>query len=126
MELTDVARQFVLHWGEMGTAWGVNRTVAQIRRPLVLPRSPASCGRDRGNLGGGALQRQQQPQGVAGLEPGATSHVLGDRRDYFETSHDVWALFTTIVRERKEREFDPTTRLLQQLVEQPGFRTRKP
>jgi DNA-binding transcriptional regulator GbsR (MarR family) len=54
------------------------------------------------------------------------THVLGDRRDYFETSHDVWELFRTIVRERKEREFDPTARLLRELVAQPSFEAEPP
>jgi DNA-binding transcriptional regulator GbsR (MarR family) len=52
--------------------------------------------------------------------------VLGDRRDYFETSLDVWELFRTIVRERKEREFDPTVRVLQELVSTPGFEQESP
>jgi len=55
-----------------------------------------------------------------------TAQVLGDRRDYFETSSDVWALFRTVVRERKEREFDPTTSMLQALVKQPGFDKETP
>lgn len=55
-----------------------------------------------------------------------TTQVLGDRRDYFETSSDVWELFRTVVRERKEREFDPTTRMLADLVAQPGFADESP
>ena len=47
--------------------------------------------------------------------------MLGDRRDYFETSVDVWELFRTVVRERKEREFDPTIRMLREVVASPDF-----
>lgn len=121
MELTESARRFVVHWGEMGNAWGVNRTVAQIHallffhgRPLhaediantlVVARSNVSTSlRELQNWG---LVRQTQ--------------VLGDRRDYFETSSDVWELFRTIVRQRKEREFAPTVQMLEGLVASPGF-----
>lgn len=122
MELTDTARQFVVHWGEMGSAWGVNRTVAQIHsllffhgRPLHAEAIAETLGVARSNVST-SLKELQSWQLVR------TTHVLGDRRDYFESaSHDVWALFTTIVKERKEREFDPTTRLLEQLVASPQF-----
>ena len=54
------------------------------------------------------------------------THVLGDRRDYYETSSDVWELFRTVVRERKTREFDPTTRMLRELVRKPDFAQESP
>lgn len=126
MELTDVARQFVVHWGEMGSSWGVNRTVAQIHallffhgRPLHAEEIAETLGVARSNVSN-SLKELQSWNLIR------TSHMLGDRRDYFETSHDVWALFRTIVRERKEREFDPTTRMLQQLVNEPGFAQEPP
>jgi DNA-binding transcriptional regulator GbsR (MarR family) len=126
MELTDVARQFVVHWGEMGSSWGVNRTVAQIHallffhgRPLHAEDIAETLGVARSNVSN-SLKELQSWNLIR------TSHVLGDRRDYFETSHDVWTLFSTIVRERKEREFDPTTRMLKQLVNQPDFDKESP
>lgn len=122
MELTEVARQFVVHWGEMGTAWGVNRTVAQIHallffhgRPLHAEAIADTLGVARSNVST-SLKELQNWQLIR------VTHVLGDRRDYFESaSHDVWALFATIVKERKEREFDPTTRMLEQLVASAEF-----
>ncbi|OGB02663.1 MAG: MarR family transcriptional regulator [Burkholderiales bacterium RIFCSPLOWO2_12_FULL_64_99] len=126
MELTDVARQFVLHWGEMGTAWGVNRTVAQIHALLFFHGRPLHAEEIAETLGVARSNVSNSLKELQAWNLVRTSHVLGDRRDYFETSHDVWALFTTIVRERKEREFDPTTRLLQQLVEQPDFERESP
>ena len=126
MELTDVARQFVLHWGEMGTAWGVNRTVAQIHALLFFHGRPLHAEEIAETLGVARSNVSNSLKELQAWNLVRTSHVLGDRRDYFETSHDVWALFTTIVRERKEREFDPTTRLLQQLVVQPGFERESP
>lgn len=126
MQLSDVARQFVVHWGEMGSAWGVNRTVAQIHallffhgRPLYAEEIAETLGVARSNVS--TSLKELQSWNLVRI-----SHVLGDRRDYFDTSHDVWALFNTIVRERKEREFDPTTRLLQQLVAQPEFENESP
>jgi len=122
MELTEVARQFVVHWGEMGNAWGVNRTVAQIHallffhgRPLNAEDIAETLGVARSNVST-SLKELQNWQLVR------VTHALGDRRDYFESaSHDVWSLFTTIVKERKEREFDPTIRMLEQLVQSPAF-----
>ena len=119
--LSPTSRRFVLHWGEMGSRWGVNRSVAQIHallflsgRPmhaeeiadtLVVARSNVSTSlREHGNLN---LVRAVQ--------------LLGDRRDHFETSKDVWTLFRTVVRERKAREFDPTVAMLRELVADPAF-----
>ena len=121
MELTDIARRFVVHWGEMGSAWGVNRTVAQTHallfihgRPLHAEELAATLGVARSNISNSLKELQNW-----GLV--RTTHMLGDRRDYFETSSDVWELFRTIVRERKEREFDPTTHLLAELVARDDF-----
>ncbi|MDO5692368.1 MAG: MarR family transcriptional regulator [Pseudomonadota bacterium] len=121
MQLTDTARRFVVHWGEMGSAWGVNRTVSQIHallyyhgRPLNAEDIADTLSVARSNVS--TSLKELQNWGLVRV-----THVLGDRRDYFETSSDVWELFRTIVRERKEREFDPTTRLLRELVAQPGF-----
>ncbi len=54
------------------------------------------------------------------------TQVLGDRRDYFETSSDVWELFRTVVRERRRREFEPTVRVLTELTKEPGFAKESP
>lgn len=121
MELSDVARQFVLHWGEMGSAWGVNRTVAQIHALLFFHGRPLNAEQIAETLGVARSNVSNSLKELQSWNLIRTSHVLGDRRDYFDTSHDVWALFATIVKERKEREFDPTTKLLKQLVSQAEF-----
>lgn len=126
MELSDVARQFVVHWGEMGSAWGVNRTVAQIHALLFFHGRPLHAEEIAETLGVARSNVSTSLKELQSWNLVRVSHVLGDRRDYFDTSHDVWALFNTIVRERKEREFDPTTRLLQQLVAQPEFENESP
>ncbi|RQO57931.1 MarR family transcriptional regulator [Paucibacter sp. KBW04] len=121
MELSDVARKFVVHWGEMGNAWGVNRTVAQIHALLFFHGRPLHAEEIAETL---AVARSNVSTSLKELQNWnliRVAHVLGDRRDYFETSVDVWELFRTIVRERKEREFDPTVRVLGELVADPGF-----
>jgi len=126
MELSDVARSFVLHWGEMGSAWGVNRTVAQIHallffhgKPLHAEELSATLGVARSNVS--TSLKELQNWGLVRV-----THVLGDRRDYFETSSDVWTLFRTVIRERKEREFDPTTRALAAMTAMPAFEREPP
>lgn len=126
MELTETARRFVLHWGEMGTAWGVNRTVAQIHALLFFHGRPLNAEEIASTL---VVARSNVSTSIKELMNWGLvrqTQMLGDRRDYFETSSDVWELFRTIVRERKEREFEPTVQLLQTLVNTPGFESEAP
>lgn len=126
MELTDVARKFVVHWGEMGSAWGVNRTVSQIHALLFFHGRPLHAEEISETLGVARSNVSNSLKELVNWKLIRTTQVLGDRRDYFETSSDVWELFRTVVRERKEREFDPTTRMLADLVAQPGFADESP
>jgi DNA-binding transcriptional regulator GbsR (MarR family) len=126
MELTDVARKFVIHWGEMGSAWGVNRTVAQIHALLFFHGRPIHAEEIAETLGVARSNVSNSLKELVNWKLIRTTQILGDRRDYFETSSDVWELFRTVVRERKEREFDPTTRMLQALVTQPDFANELP
>ena len=126
MELSDVARKFVVHWGEMGTAWGVNRTVSQIHALLFFHGRPLHAEEITETLGVARSNVSNSLKELLNWKLVRTTQVLGDRRDYFETSLDVWELFRTVIRERKEREFDPTTRMLEELVNQPGFTKESP
>jgi DNA-binding transcriptional regulator GbsR (MarR family) len=121
MELSETGRRFVLHWGEMGSAWGVSRSVAQIHALLFFHGKPLHAEEISDTLDAARSNVSTCLKELQNWKLIRTTHVMGDRRDYFETSHDVWELFRTIVRERKEREFDPTARLLRELVAQPGF-----
>ena len=121
MELTPIAKQFVVHWGEMGSAWGVNRTVAQLHALLFFHGRPLNAEEIADTL---VVARSNVSNSLKELQSWKlirTTHVLGDRRDYFETSTDVWELFRTIVKERKQREFDPTVRMLRELSTAPDF-----
>jgi DNA-binding transcriptional regulator GbsR (MarR family) len=109
--------RFVLHWGEMGTRWGVSRTVAQIHALLFLLGRPLHAEAiaevlqvARSNVSG-SLRELQNWNLVKVV------HLAGDRRDHFETAQDPWELMRIIVRERKERELEPTVAFLRGCVE---------
>ena len=116
MELTPVSQKFILHWGEMGTRWGINRTVAQIHallylspRPLNAEEIAETLGVARSNVSN-SLKELQQWQIVR------MAHVMGDRRDHFESMKDVWEMFRIVLDERRRRETDPTLNLLRECV----------
>ena len=116
--LTPVAQKFILHWGEMGTKWGINRTVAQVHALLFLSPTPvpadeisATLSVARSNVS--TSLRELQGWGIVHLV-----HVLGDRRDHFESTKDVWEIFRTVSEERKRREIDPTLRVLAECVQE--------
>lgn len=116
MKLNPVAQRFVLHWGEMGSKWGVNRTVSQIHALLYLAGKPMPADEIAETLD---VARSNVSNSIKELQNWnliQMVHVLGDRRDHFVTSTDVWALFRTVVSERKEREFDPTISVLRECL----------
>lgn len=121
MQLTDVQRKFVLHWGEMGSMWGVNRTVSQIHALLFVHGHAMHAEEISETLGVARSNVSNSLKELQAWNLMRVTHILGDRRDYFETSVDVWELFRTVVRERKEREFDPTIRVLREIVASPDF-----
>jgi DNA-binding transcriptional regulator GbsR (MarR family) len=114
--LTPVTRKFILHWGEMGTRWGINRTVAQVHallfvspRPLNADELVEALGVARSNIS--TSLRELQAWGIVRVV-----HVQGDRRDHFESLADVWQLFQVIAQERKRREVDPTMALIRDCI----------
>src|SRR6266566_3783347 len=114
--LTPVQEKFILHWGEMGTRWGINRTVAQIHALLYLSADPLHAEEiarllsvARSNVS--SSLRELQGWGIVRI-----AHVLGDRRDHFESLKDVWEIFRIVAEERKRREIDPTLRVLRECV----------
>ena len=114
--LTPIQQKFILHWGEMGTRWGINRTVAQIHallflspRPLHAEEIAATLGVARSNVS--TSLRELQGWGIVHV-----THLLGDRRDHFESMKDVWEMFRLIVDERRKREAAPTLTMLRDAV----------
>jgi DNA-binding transcriptional regulator GbsR (MarR family) len=117
--LTPVAERFVLHWGEMGARWGVNRTVAQIHALLFLSGRPMHADEIVEALGVARSNVSTSLRELQNWNLVRVVHLLGDRRDHFETSGDVWALLRTVVHERKAREFDPTMSALRECLAHP-------
>ena len=119
--LSPISRRFVLHWGEMGSRWGVNRTVAQIHALLFLAGRPMHAEEIAEILVVARSNVSTSLRELTNLNLVKVVHLLGDRRDHFETGKDVWELFRTVVRERKAREFDPTVGMLKDCVADPAF-----
>jgi len=112
MNLTPTIQKYILHWGEMGARWGVNRTVAQIHALLFLANQPLNAEEivealnvARSNVSNSL--KELQSWGLVRI-----THVAGDRRDHFVALQDVWEIFRVIVEERKKREIDPTLTVL--------------
>lgn len=116
MNLPPTAQKFIVHWGEMGTRWGINRSVAQIHALLYLSPQPLPADEIAETL---AIARSNVSVGIKELQSWGlvrATQTLGDRRDHFETSTEVWELFRVILRERKRRELDPTLAVLRECV----------
>lgn len=118
MKLSPAVEKYVLHWGEMGTRWGTTRTVAQIHALLYLSPKPLRADEicellavARSNVS--TSIRELQSFGIVRM-----THVLGDRRDYFESITDVWELFRVIIEQRKQRELNPTLTMLRGCAEE--------
>lgn len=116
MKLTPTVEKFILHWGEMGNRWGINRTVAQIHALLYISPNPLDAEEITETLGVARSNvstslRELQSWGVV-----KAIHVMGERREHYISIQDVWELFQIIMDERKRREIDPTLNLLKACV----------
>ena len=116
MKLTTASQKFILHWGEMGQAWGINRTMAQVHALLFVSPEPLDAEQisqlldvSRSNVS--TSLKELTTWGVV-----KKVHIIGDRRDRFEALKDVMETFRVIMNERKRREMDPTISLLEQCV----------
>jgi DNA-binding transcriptional regulator GbsR (MarR family) len=121
MNLTPVAERFILHWGEMGAKWGVNRTVSQIHALLYLAGKPLHADEISETLGVARSNVSTSLRELQNWKLIRVVHLMNDRRDHFETSTDVWSLFRAVVQERKQREFDPTIEVLRECVDSADF-----
>ncbi|GAB5377710.1 MAG: GbsR/MarR family transcriptional regulator [Acuticoccus sp.] len=113
--LTPLQEEFVLHFGEMGSRWGINRTVGQIYALLFLSEEPLNAEQIADTL---RFSRSNVSMGLKELQGWnlvRLKHYPGDRRDYFTTPSDLWEIVRTLVEERKRREIDPTLSKLREL-----------
>lgn len=120
-DLEPSLQAFILHFGEMGSRWGINRTVGQIYALLYVSDTPLNAEQITGQLG---LSRSNVSMGLKELQSWRlvqSQHLPGDRRDYFSTPDDVIEIALTLLEERRKRELDPTLTLLRQtLMEEPN------
>jgi DNA-binding transcriptional regulator GbsR (MarR family) len=121
VSLPPLTQKFVLHFGEMGSRWGINRTVGQIYALLYVASEPLNAddvgealGFSRSNVSMGL--KELQSWGLVRL-----IHQPNDRREYFQAPEDVWTIFRTLAAQRRKREIDPTLSMLRDaLMEQPS------
>jgi DNA-binding transcriptional regulator GbsR (MarR family) len=116
MQMTPSVERYVLHWGEMGQRWGVNRSVAQIHALLLVAGKPLTAEEISETL---SMARSNVSTSIRELQSWnlvKVVHELGDRRDHFQAMSDLWDMFLTIVEERKRREIDPTLTTLRNCV----------
>ncbi len=121
MNLPPLTQRFVMHFGEMGSRWGINRTVGQIYALLYVSSKPLNAD-DIGEALG--FSRSNVSMGLKELQSWnlvRLFHQPNDRREYFQAPEDMWAIFRTLAAERRKREIDPTLSMLRDaLMEQPS------
>jgi DNA-binding transcriptional regulator GbsR (MarR family) len=118
MRLTPVMHRYIVHWGEMGTRWGINRSVAQIHALLYLAPQALHADEIGETLG---IARSNVSVGIKELlawDLVQVTHTLGDRRDFFIAERDPWEVIRVIIEGRKRREIDPTLTFLRECVTQ--------
>lgn len=116
MKLTPLMQKYILHWGEMGTRWGVNRTVAQTHALLFLSPTPLPAEEIADTLTVARSNVSTSLKELQGWGLVKVTHIMGDRRDHFESLKDPWEMFMVIIEERKRREIDPTLTMLRECM----------
>ena len=115
-KLSPVQQKFILHWGEMGTRWGINRTVAQIHALLFMSPRPLHAEDIASTLAVARSNVSTSLKELQGWRIVKLVHVLGDKRDHFESMKDPWEMFRIVLDERKRREIDPTLQMLRKCI----------
>lgn len=116
MNLPPLIQSFVLHFGEMGSRWGINRTVGQIYALLYVAENPLNAEQITEALG---VSRSNVSMGLKELDTWRLIrrlHLPEDRRDHFAALEDPWAIIRTLAEERRKREVDPTLTVLRDLM----------
>lgn len=124
--LREAQDRFIAVWGQMGSAWGISRTMAEVHALLFISGAPL-CTDD-------VMERLQISRGNASMSLRALqdwgivlrAHKRGDRKEYYTSEQDVWALFRAIVRERIKREVDPLLASLYEIRDLTAGRSGEP
>ena len=118
--LSPFVKSFVSHFGEMGSRWGINRTVGQMYALIFVSPQPVNADEIAEAL---EFSRSNVSMGLKELQAWRLVrllHVPGDRREYFEAPSDAWEIFRTLAEERRRREIEPTLSMLRSaLLESP-------
>ena len=119
--LPPLNREFITHFGEMGSRWGINRTVGQIYALLYISSEPVNADEIAEALD---FSRSNVSMGLKELQAWRLvrlRHLPSDRREYFEAPEDVWEIFRVLAEERRRREVEPTLSMLRSaLLQEPG------
>ena len=115
-DLPDAVAQFVLRWGDMGSQWGVNRSVAQIHALLYLSERPLTAEAIADALGIARSNVSNSLRELVGWKLIRRVPVAGDRRDHYEAETDLWQMATRVAQGRKEREIDPAVAAIRDVL----------
>jgi DNA-binding transcriptional regulator GbsR (MarR family) len=119
--LPPLSREFVSHFGEMGSRWGINRTVGQIYALIFISVRPLNADEIAETL---EFSRSNVSMGLKELQSWRLvrlKHLPGDRREYFDAPSDIWEIFRVLAEERRRREVEPTLSMLRTaLLEKPS------
>ncbi|HIP79314.1 MAG TPA: MarR family transcriptional regulator [Kiloniellaceae bacterium] len=116
-KLPSAVERFILHWGDMGGQWGVNRSVAQIHALLYLSERPLPAEEIAQQLGIARSNVSTSLKELLGWRLIERVPMPGDRRDHFQAEADIWEIVTHISQVRKEREIDPAAQVLRRCLE---------
>ncbi len=115
-KMPPALERFVLHWGDMGGQWGVNRSVSQIHAVLYLAEQPMTADDIASTLGMARSNVSNSLKELLAWNLIRRVPIKGDRRDHFEAETDIWEIFLRIAIGRKEREIDPAIAVLKSCV----------
>lgn len=115
-KLNETQEKFILHWGEMGNRWGINRTVAHIHALLLISPKPLNAEEIADTLSIARSNVSTSLKELLSWEIIKPVHLMGDRREHFESLKDTWDIFRTIAEKRKRREVDPTLTALRECL----------
>lgn len=116
MKLTPVVQSFVLHFGEMGSRWGINRTVGQIYALIYLSDKPLNADQLVDALGFSRSNIAMGIKELVSMNLVMLRHIPDDRKDYYVTHEDIWEIVRKLAEERKKREIDPTLSMLRSTI----------